>query len=235
MEQIQPEGPVRETAFFQPVVVPPPPTYSVSFHTSASFVPGTAWTVTVDRGNYTSTTDWINATGLSAGSHTLGVRLALSPDERTQYTPTVGSTHFTLPGTANLTVAFAVAYWVSVSSTAGGTLVGALDAFVPSGHPVVLNASPLAGDTFAGWTGTGSGSYTGSQAVQTIYVAGPVTEFATFSPVPATSVGTSVADSPVLLAGLGLIGVVVGITAGVVAFRRRARPPEGSGPGEESP
>jgi hypothetical protein len=134
-----------------------------------------------------------------------------------------------------LTVAFAVAFWVSVSSTAGGTLVGATDDFIASGDPVTLNASPLPGETFAGWSGTGSGSYTGPQALQTIVIDGPVSEFATFSPVPATSTGTSAIDSPAVLAGLAAAGLVVGVAAGLLAFRRRARPPEGAGPEGTSP
>jgi hypothetical protein len=236
-EQILPAGPVSETAFFQPVVVPPPTTYSVSFHSPTSFDSGTAWTVTVDRLNYTSTTDWINVTGLASGTHSVSVRTVLAPDELTEYTPTVPTTTFSLPGTSSVTVAFTVAYWVSVSATAGGTLVGATDGFVPTGHPVTLNASSLPEDSFAGWSGTGAGSYTGTQAVQTIVVGGPVTEFATFSPVTATttSTGTPAIDSPVVLAGLAIAGLVVGVAVGVVAFRRRARPPEGTGPEEVSP
>jgi hypothetical protein len=236
-EQIVPSGPVTETAFFQPVVIPPPTTYSVSFHSPTAFVPGTAWTVTVDRSNYTSTTDWINVTGLLSGTYTVNVRTVLAPDERTEYTPNVPSTTFPLPGTSSVMVTFAVAYWVSVSATGGGTLVGATNGFVPSGHQVALNASPLPGETFAGWSGSGAGSYTGTQAAQTIVVGGPVTEFATFSPVPATSnsIGTSTIDSPAVLAGLAVAGLVVGLAAGVVAFRRRSRPPEPAGPEEVSP
>ena len=230
-------GPVTETAFFQPVVIPPPTTYSVSFHSPTAFVPGTAWTVTVDRSNYTSTTNWINVTGLLSGTHTVGVRTALAPDERTEYTPTAPATSFPLPGTSSLTVTFSVAYWVSVSATAGGTLVGATDGFIATGHQVSLNASPLPGDTFAGWAGTGNGSYTGAQAAQTIFVGGPINEFGTFSPVPATStsLGTSAIDSPVVLAGLAVAGLVVGLAAGVIAFRRRARPPEAAAPEEVAP
>jgi hypothetical protein len=234
-EQIEPAGPITETAFFRPVVVPPPPTYNVSFHTPTSFVAGTAWSVTVDRTNYTSTGDWINVTNLSSGTHAVSVRTVLSPDGQTRYTPTVASTKFAEPGSSSLTVAFAVAFWVSVSSTAGGTLVGATDDFIASGDPVTLNASPLPGETFAGWSGTGSGSYTGPQALQTIVIDGPVSEFATFSPVPATSTATSAIDSPAVLAGLAAAGLVVGVAAGLLAFRRRARPPEGAGPEGTSP
>ncbi len=57
------------------------------------------------------------------------------------------------------------------------------------GGPVTIKATPASGSYyFTGWTGSGSGSYTGSNNPQTITLGGPVTETAGFahccSPLP---------------------------------------------------
>jgi hypothetical protein len=85
----------------------------------------------------------------------------------------------------------------------------------------MLNAVANATSSFVGWQGTGTGSYTGSTASQTVTVQGPITETATFAPVyPVKTTGSSTAGLPLAL-GLLVLLVVVGLVVGYALFRRR--------------
>ncbi len=102
------------------------------------------------------------------------------------------------------------------------------NAFVTAGSSLLLNASPAKGYLFVGWVGTGSSSYTGVSTNWTVTVTSPITEVATFAPVPppATSSGfVSVVGSPAGIAGLSVAGLVVGLAVGLLIFRRRRTPP----------
>ena len=80
---------------------------------------------------------------------------------------------------------------MTLSATLGGTAYVAdgsefstSSLWANSTDTVQLSASPATGvDTFAGWTGSGPGSYTGPELDPTIVPGGPVTEVATFTPV----------------------------------------------------
>lgn len=101
-----------------------------------------------------------------------GERLALS------LPPTV--TISGAPVTENGT--YGLEYLVTTSSrpAAGGT-TSPSSAWVPQGGTVTISATSASGYGFAGWQGTGSGSYTGSANPVSIAPAGPVTEVATFT------------------------------------------------------
>ncbi|EQD47212.1 hypothetical protein B1B_12427, partial [mine drainage metagenome] len=91
-------------------------------------------------------------------------------------------------GTTTLTLAFETQYLVTPQSSGDGTAyatVGGLASttatWVQSGVPVSLSARPAQGYQFDGWLGTGTGSYTGTQASQVITPYGPISELALFS------------------------------------------------------
>src|SRR5207248_3689348 len=84
--------------------------------------------------------------------------------------PTVASAY-----TANFTTQFQL----TMAAGAGGT-VGPASGFVNSGQAVNITATPNAGFTFNGWTGTGTGSFTGAANPASVTMNAPVTETAAF-------------------------------------------------------
>jgi hypothetical protein len=89
-------------------------------------------------------------------------------------------------GPVLVTASYAPEYWVTVTATAGGTVAGPSDAWVASGVAENLSASPSADYAWVGWTGLGTGSYTGAALNITIRPTAPVTELATFVAVAPT-------------------------------------------------
>ena len=79
--------------------------------------------------------------------------------------------------TANEHVQFLVT--TQVAAGGGGTVTPS--AYVDDGGHVTLTATPDAGRTFLGWTGTGSGAYTGTNNPITLGVGNAFTEVATFN------------------------------------------------------
>jgi hypothetical protein len=94
--------------------------------------------------------------------------------------------NLTVNGPSRVTAEFAPEYYVTVSSSAGGMVTPSSVGWVPASAPVLLTATPAANNAFVGWTGTGSGSVTGTTAAITVTPNAPVTEFATFTQVTPT-------------------------------------------------
>jgi hypothetical protein len=62
----------------------------------------------------------------------------------------------------------------------GGTVTPMSSWFAP-GTVVAISASPDSAYTFAGWAGTGSGSYSGNNSAVSVTMNGPITETASFN------------------------------------------------------
>ena len=102
------------------------------------------------------------------------------------------SHNVTVPSSATTyTANFTTQYWLAVTAGAGGT-VGPLSGYYNSGQTVALSATPSPGYVFTGWTGTGSGSYNGTNAGGQVTMNGPITETASF----VLTTGVTVATSP---------------------------------------
>ena len=84
--------------------------------------------------------------------------------------PTVNSTY-----TAN----FDTEYYLTMTSGTGGSVTPS-SGWRGEGESVQIEALADAGYNFAGWTGTGSGSYTGNNNPVTITINGPISEAAYF-------------------------------------------------------
>ncbi|MCI4364977.1 MAG: hypothetical protein L3K10_02800, partial [Thermoplasmata archaeon] len=233
-DELTPSGPITEVASFALIIIPPLPTYNVDFHAGSGLVAGTPWMLTFNGTAYASTSAWINVSGLEVGSYSLTVPTVFSSDHLTEFVPTVATT--SLRVVANLTdeaVAFTPSYYVSVHGTQGGTVVSPVSGWVASGKTVTLNATPNLGYLLVGWTGTGTGSYSGSVGVTTLTVTAPISEVATFAPVPAAAPANNGlgSNSTAILIGLAVVGLVIGLAVGYVAFRRGRG---GAPPAEES-
>ncbi len=87
-------------------------------------------------------------------------------------------------GDAQFTARYMRSYRVATCAEPGGS-VEPSTGFVPEGTLLTLHAVPDTGAVFAGWTGTGEGSYTGPSASATIAIGAPVTQLAHFYRPPA--------------------------------------------------
>ncbi|MGI0156294.1 MAG: InlB B-repeat-containing protein, partial [Thermoplasmata archaeon] len=224
-------GPVSELATFTKNLVPPTPHYSVTLNVTTPLASGTSWSVTFNGVGYSSTTSTLTVTGLlGSSSYSVTYNTAYSPAGTTQYTaqPTnPSSVHVGTSDVPSVPIGYATSYWVSITASTGGT-ASPNSGWFPADKTTQLNAFPTGTQQFTKWVGTGIGSYSGTNASQTITVGGPIEEVAQFqTPTHATSTTvSSIWQNVGVLAGLAIAGLVVGLVVGLVAFRQKRSPPE---------
>jgi uncharacterized repeat protein (TIGR02543 family) len=78
------------------------------------------------------------------------------------------------------TANFTKQYFLTMGHNTGGT-VSPASGWKASGSTVKITATPATGYTFTDWTGTGSGSYSGTTNPVNITMGGPISETATFT------------------------------------------------------
>jgi len=100
---------------------------------------------------------WVNWSGGGAISHTV--------------TPTTNTTY-----TAN----FNTQYFLTMNHNTGGTVTPG-NGWKASGATISITATPATGYHFTNWTGTGTGSFSGTTNPASITMGGPITETATFT------------------------------------------------------
>ncbi|MCI4319795.1 MAG: hypothetical protein L3K23_06665 [Thermoplasmata archaeon] len=219
--QVQLFGPVSELAVFAPIIIPPPMRYSWSFQATPGFPAGTSWSLALNGVDYSSETNYLNVTGLLAGSYAVTVSTVSSTDGQTEWRP-VAPAPLHLSANGSSQVAFGAYYWFSIRAVGPGTVTPSSDGWFAAGSSVTLVASATAPALFAGWTGSGTGSYTGPLNQSQIHVNAPVSEVATFvPPAPAAKTVSSAYTSSGLLVGLAVVGLVVGLIVGLLAARMR--------------
>lgn len=102
---------------------------------------------------------------------------------------------------------------------AGGGYAGPTAGWYAQGSKVELEAYAATGFTFSGWSGSGTGSYTGGSAVVNITMGGPVNETAKFS--TATTTNSSAVSEDWLVIGVVVAAVVAGAVGFLVGRRRK--------------
>jgi hypothetical protein len=233
---VSPTGPVTELAAFALKPAPVTETYTVNFTASSALPAGTPWVVDFNGTPYASSTDSVVIAKVPNGTYSYSVPLVGGAAAGTQYVATPAGTSVHVAGKAvPVAVPFDAQFWVSISSTGAGS-TGPASGWFASGKSVLLNATPSGSALFEGWSGTGSGSYTGSSQGPSIQVLGPITERATFVAPPSstTTTGSSNASpSTLLVAGLAVAGLVIGVVVGLV-FARRGRPPASDAPSSDA-
>ena len=125
-----------------------------------SWVPGSSHTIATTSPQNGATGVryvWTSWTGGGAISHTVA--------------PTTNKTY-----TAN----FNTQYFLTMSHGTGGT-VTPMSAWKNSGAAVSIHATPANGYSFTNWTGSGTGSFSGTNNPASITMGGPITETATFT------------------------------------------------------
>jgi List-Bact-rpt repeat protein len=182
-------GPIVQTASFYAL---PNSRFNLTF-VEAGLAPGTWWTVFLGASGYSTNNATLEigdllACGAPGGNYNLTVPYAYASNELTRYLPT---SHLAkavcTTGDTVLNEVFVAQYWLTLQSTAGGfaeaqvgSNLAATSLWVASGSSVTLTAVAQTGYDFLGWNGTGPGNFTGASLAQTILMAGPITELATF-------------------------------------------------------
>jgi hypothetical protein len=89
--------------------------------------------------------------------------------------------HIVAPTTnKTYTATFRTQYFLTMTRGTGGT-VSPASGWRYSGAAVSIRATPASGYSFTDWTGSGTGSYSGTNNPASITISGPITEAATFT------------------------------------------------------
>ena len=138
---------------------------------------------TVDGTTYSSTQTFSWVPG---SSHTIATTSPQSGGTGVQYVWTKwndnGAISHTVTPAINTTytATFRTQYYLTMTSGTGGT-VSPASGWKNSGAAVSITARPSTGYSFDNWTGTGTGSYSGTANPISITIGGPITETATFT------------------------------------------------------
>ena len=161
------------------------PTVQVTVQTSPA---GRSFTVDGTTHSSTHTFSW-----QPGSSHTIATTSPQSGGTSIQYLWTKwsdsGSISHTVAPTTNktYTASFTTQYYLTMSAATGGT-VSPRSGWRNSGANVSISATPtntnLVSYNFTGWSGTGTGSYSGMSNPASISVTGPITEIAGFTQNP---------------------------------------------------
>jgi len=157
----------------------PTPTIQVTVQTNP-----TGLSFTVDGSTYSSTQMFSWGSG---SSHTIATTSPQSGGSGVQYTWTrwsdSGAISHTVAPTTNktYTATFRTQYYLTMTHSTGGTVTPA-SGWKNSGAVVSIHAIPTSGHSFTGWTGSGTGSYSGTNNPASITMSSPLTETANFSP-----------------------------------------------------
>ena len=159
-----------------------PSSYSVTFDQRG--IPGSVeWGVTVGGTDYTGTGSSIIVTGLS-GTNSYSYDAPVSGASGVQYVCSSGcSGSFSGPPLAPWSASYTTQYYLAVSSLYGSPAgAGWYNAGVPASFSVT---TPTGGSgtlyLFSAWTGTGTGSYGGSNNPGTVTMNDPITETASWT------------------------------------------------------
>ena len=90
---------------------------------------------------------------------------------------------------------FTTQYYLTMSHGTGGT-VSPSSGWRSSGTTVSITATPASGYSFINWTGSGTGSYSGTNNPASITMNGPITEAATFAKNPSPTPTPTPTPSP---------------------------------------
>jgi hypothetical protein len=154
------------------------PTVQVTVQTSP-----TGLTFSVDGTTYSSTQTFSWATG---SSHTIGTTSPQDGATGVRYVWSAWSgggaiSHSVAPTTTKTyTATFRTQYYLTMNHGTGGTVTPA-SGWRGSGTTVSITAMPASGYSFTNWTGSGTGSFSGTSNPASITMGGPITETATFT------------------------------------------------------
>jgi Divergent InlB B-repeat domain/Galactose oxidase, central domain/Kelch motif len=165
-------GPITETATFTQNPV------QVSIQTNPA-----GRSFSVDGTTYTAAQSFSWGPG---SNHTIATTSPQSGDTGIRYVWTKwsdgGAISHTVAPTTNktYTATFNTQYYLTMTRGTGGTVTPS-SGWRNNGAAISLKATPATGYTFSAWTGSGTGSYTGSANPSSVTIGGPITETASFT------------------------------------------------------
>jgi hypothetical protein len=109
------------------------------------------------------------------------------------------------------TASFTTQYYLTMTAGTGGT-VSPASGWYNAGQSVAISASANTGYSFAGWTGSGTGSYTGTTQSPSVTMNGAIGETASFSPLGNTLTAGSASAAP---GGTFSIPITLALSTGV--------------------
>ena len=146
---------------------------------------GKSWSVTLGTTTQSSTTSMITFQ-VTTGSYSWSVQTPIGGGPDTRYVASQTSGTISVPGTASVNIVYTTLYRLTMSTNYG--TVSPSSGWYPAGSMLTLSAvspSTISGEryVFNGWTGTGSGSYTGisNPATNAVTMNAPVTETASWT------------------------------------------------------
>ncbi|MCI4324081.1 MAG: glycoside hydrolase, partial [Thermoplasmata archaeon] len=143
---------------------------------------GSEWHLSVNGTEYSSSTDWINITA-HPGLYPYAAFPVISANGTSAFTPITSSGMANLSTASSFEVDFTTGQQVQVIASLGGSVSGGPGtSWLGTGAFENLTATPEAGFSFGGWSGSGSGSYSGPNTTAEIQALGPIVESANFIP-----------------------------------------------------
>jgi hypothetical protein len=136
----------------------------------------------VDGATYSSTQRFIWTSG---SSHTIATTSPQSGGTGVQYVRQKWNDHGAISHTVapitntTYTATFKTQYYLTMAAGTGGR-VSPASGWKNSGAAVSISARPANGYSFSNWTGSGTGSYSGTNNPASITMGGPITETASF-------------------------------------------------------
>jgi hypothetical protein len=140
-------------------------------------------TFTVDGTSYTASQSF---TWQPGSSHTIATTSPQSGGTGVQYVWSRWSdngaiSHSVAPTTnTTYTATFTTQYYLTMATGTGGS-VSPASGWRNSGSAVSIRGIPASGYSFTNWTGSGTGSYSGTNNPASITMSAPITETATFT------------------------------------------------------
>ncbi|MCI4321589.1 MAG: glycoside hydrolase [Thermoplasmata archaeon] len=214
-------GPVTETALFAAL---PGARFNLTF-TESGLPAGTWWGV--DLNGFSSSTNAsslqiANLSSCSAGAlglYALSVPYAIDgANAGIRYAPSAVNGTICTTGTTVAPLQYSAEYLVNITANLAGVSTSATcglsagaSVWCASGSTVSVSAPAVAGYTFSGWQGTGTGSYTGPLASLSLTPGGPVAEVAEYLPnAPPPTYTLTLTASPGLVSGTSWSVTVAG-------------------------
>ena len=137
--------------------------------------------------------------------------------------------HTVAPTTNKIyTANFNTQYFLTMAHGTGGTVTPA-SGWKNSGATVSISATPANGYSFSNWTGTGSGSYSGTNNPASITMNGPITENASFTgnatPTPTPTPTPTATPTPTIQVTVRQISQVSAFSVDGTTYSRHRRFP----------
>ncbi len=156
-------------------------TYSITF-IETGIPSGTLWSVTLDGVVHNSTTNMIIYTEPN-GSYTYTITSPIYGSAGIRYITTDISGAVTVNGAnVNQNIPYTTQYYLTIeSSPVNGGSISPSSGWYNAGSSVTIDAVAKSNYEFVSWTGTGTGSFSGTSTQATVTMNGPITEQANFN------------------------------------------------------